>query len=180
MTILDELRAGVITSSAEATRSYGERLAVALPPDTTLALHGDLGVGKTTFVQGLARGFGLSTQVTSPTFNILHLYRNAPTVQSLGKVGAAPCVPGHSPQGPTLVHLDAYRLENVRQIEALMLDDFLLTPYCLAVEWPERIADWLSAETWHLTLAIDSPGHHRLTLRPPDNHRSGVSAQFRE
>jgi tRNA threonylcarbamoyladenosine biosynthesis protein TsaE len=45
-----------------------------------------------------------------------------------------------------------------------MLDDFLVSPYCLAVEWPERIADWLPAETWHLTLAIDSPGRHRLTL----------------
>jgi hypothetical protein len=48
------------------------------------------------------------------------------------------------------------------------------------VEWPERIADWLSAETWHLTLAIDSPGRHRLTLRQPGDDRSGVSAQFRE
>jgi tRNA threonylcarbamoyladenosine biosynthesis protein TsaE len=62
------------------------------------------------------------------------------------------------------VHLDAYRLENAQQIAALMLDDFLVSPYCLAVEWPERIADWLPAETWQLTLGIDSPGRHRLTL----------------
>jgi len=44
------------------------------------------------------------------------------------------------------VHLDAYRLENAHQIAALMLDDFLVSPYCLAVEWPERIADWLPAK----------------------------------
>jgi tRNA threonylcarbamoyladenosine biosynthesis protein TsaE len=163
MTILEDLRTGVSTASAEETRWRGEQLASALPPDATLALHGDLGVGKTTFVQGLALGFGLSTQVTSPTFNILHLYRNAPP-----PVGATPLQsPRQGAASLTLVHFDAYRLENARQIEALMLDDFLVSPYCLAVEWPERIAEWLPAATWHLTLAIESRGQHRLTLRLP-------------
>ena len=64
MAVLAELRNGVTTSSAEDTRRCGALLAAALPPDATVALHGDLGAGKTTFVQGLARGFGLSTQVT--------------------------------------------------------------------------------------------------------------------
>jgi len=146
MPILTELRAGVTTGSAGDTRRFAARLAAALPPNATLALHGDLGVGKTTFVQGLAQGFGLSAQVTSPTFNILHLYRS----------------PG--PGSPSLVHLDAYRLENAHQISELMLEDFLVSPYCLAVEWPERIAGWLPADTWHLTLAIESPGRHRLIL----------------
>jgi tRNA threonylcarbamoyladenosine biosynthesis protein TsaE len=159
MTILDELRAGVVTESAEETRRCGEHLAVALPPDTTLALHGDLGVGKTTFVQGLARGFGLSSQVTSPTFNILHIYRGIP--------------PPPRANTSTLVHLDAYRLENAHQIAALMLEDFLVTPYCLAVEWPERIAGWLPPAAWHLTLAIESPGRHRLTLQSRADGCSG-------
>ena len=151
-TILAELRAGVTTTSAEETRRQGARLAAALPPDATLALHGDLGVGKTTFVQGLAHGFGLYAQVTSPTFNILHLYRGAPGSSRWDA------------RGPTLVHLDAYRLEDAHQVAALMLDDFLVSPYCLAVEWPDRIADWLPADTWHLALAIESPGRHRVTL----------------
>ena len=173
MTFLDELRAGVATASAEATRRLAARLAAVLPRDTTLALHGDLGVGKTTFVQGLAQGLGLSAQVTSPTFNIVHLYRNAPAPRRPGKGRAEHHLPRNKRAAPgrpdlrglTLVHLDAYRLENAHQIAALMLDDFLVSPYCLAVEWPERIADWLPAETWHLTLAIDSPGRHRLTLQ---------------
>ena len=142
MSIFTELRAGVVTSSAGETRLLGARLAAALPPDATLALHGNLGVGKTTFVQGLAQGFGIPDLVTSPTFNILHLYRSR----------------------RTLVHLDAYRLENAHQVSELMLEDFLVSPYCLAVEWPEKIAAALPADAWHLTLGIEAPGRHRVEL----------------
>lgn len=142
MNIFDELRAGVTTGSAEATREIGARLAAGLPPDAALALHGDLGVGKTTLVQGLARGLGVAGAVTSPTFNILHLYRGT----------------------RTLVHLDAYRLDHPRQVAELMLDDFLVSPYCLAVEWPDMIAAWLPADTLHLVLGIEAPGRHRLAL----------------
>lgn len=142
MSIFAELRAGVVTGSAGETRLLGARLAAALPPDATLALHGNLGVGKTTFVQGLAQGFGIPDTVTSPTFNILHLYRG----------------------GCTLVHLDAYRLENAHQVSELMLEDFLASPYCLAVEWPERIAAWLPADALHLVLGIEMPGRHRVAL----------------
>ncbi|MDD2762504.1 MAG: tRNA (adenosine(37)-N6)-threonylcarbamoyltransferase complex ATPase subunit type 1 TsaE [Opitutaceae bacterium] len=145
MSILAELHAGVVTASADETRRLGARLAAALPPDAALALHGDLGVGKTTFVQGLAQGFGIPGAVTSPTFNILHLYRG---------------VPG----GRTLVHLDAYRLDNAHQVSELMLDDFLIPPYCLAVEWPEKIAAWLPDGMLQLTLGIEAPGRHRLML----------------
>jgi tRNA threonylcarbamoyladenosine biosynthesis protein TsaE len=63
------------------------------------------------------------------------------------------------------VHLDAYRLDNARQLDELMLDDFLVSPYCVAVEWPDRIATWLPADALHLSLDIEAPGRHRLTLR---------------
>lgn len=148
MNIREELRAGVVTTSVDEMRRLGARFAATLPPDATLALHGDLGVGKTTFVQGLAQGFGLPGAVTSPTFNILHLYR----------------APASAPGARTLAHLDAYRLETPHQVAELMLDDILISPYCLAVEWPERIAAWLPADAVHLTLAIDAPGRHRVTL----------------
>jgi tRNA threonylcarbamoyladenosine biosynthesis protein TsaE len=142
MSIYAKLLAGVETASAAETQAVAEALAAALPPDATLALHGDLGVGKTTFVQGLARGFGIDDAVTSPTFTVFTLYRGS----------------------RTLVHLDAYRLENSRQIDALMLEDFLTSPWCLAVEWPEKMADWLPAGTLHLTLGISAPGRHSLKL----------------
>lgn len=138
-----KLRAGVTTSSAEETRALAAEFAASLPPDTTLALHGNLGVGKTTFVQGLARGLGIQESVTSPTFGIYTLHR-----------------------GPTnLLHLDAYRLENGQQVEDLLLVDFLVTPWCMAVEWPEKIADWLPAATLHLELGIADDEKHTLRLR---------------
>ena len=143
MNVFDRLRAGVVTSSADESRGIAAAFGAALPADTPLALHGDLGVGKTTFVQGLARGLGIVGHVTSPTFNIFTLHR-----------------------GPTnLLHLDAYRIQTAREIEDLLLADFLVTPWCLAVEWPERIADWLPGNTLHLELGIAAGEKHTIRLR---------------
>ncbi len=141
--ICARVRAGVVTASAEATRALAAEFAATLPPDTTLALHGNLGVGKTTFVQGLARGLGITDAVTSPTFNIFTLHRGR----------------------TMLVHLDAYRLETARQVDDLLLSDFLVSPWCLAVEWPEKIADWLPPGTLHLELGIAPNERHTLRLR---------------
>jgi tRNA threonylcarbamoyladenosine biosynthesis protein TsaE len=154
VTIFETLRTGVATASAEETRSLAAELAAALPPDATLALHGDLGAGKTTFVQGLAHGFGIVEPVTSPTFTIFTLHR-APV----------PARHGRGDGGCTLVHLDAYRLDDPRQIEALMLDDFLVSPWCLAVEWPGKIAGWLPDNALHLVLGIADDGRHTIRLR---------------
>ena len=144
--ICARLRAGVVTSSAEATRALAAEFAAALPADATLALHGNLGVGKTTFVQGLAQGLGIKEPVTSPTFNIFSLHR--------GRIN--------------LLHLDAYRLETARQVDDLLLNDFMISPWCLAVEWPEKIADWLPRGTLHLELDITRDERHSLILRPPE------------
>ena len=143
MTILDRLRHSITTATAEETRLIAAELAAVLPADTTLALHGDLGVGKTTFVQGLAHGMGVREQVTSPTFAIYTVYRGA---------------------GRTLVHLDAYRLENESQVESLLLEEFLVSPWILAVEWPEKTGGWLSPAALHLTLSIVTGDRHRLVL----------------
>jgi tRNA threonylcarbamoyladenosine biosynthesis protein TsaE len=142
--VLSELRAGVVTSDADATRALAARLAAALPPGTVLALHGDLGAGKTTFTQGLARGLGIRESVTSPTFNIFTLHRDA---------------------GKTLLHLDAYRLDGGAQLEELMIDDFLIAPWWLVIEWPEKVADWVPADALHLELGITPDQRHSLRLR---------------
>ena len=144
MTILDRLRAGVTTASAAETQMLATNLAAVLPVDVTLALHGDLGVGKTTFVQGLARGFGVAEPVTSPTFTIFTLHRGS---------------------NRTLVHLDAYRLTSADELDTLMLEDFLVTPYCLAVEWPEKVSPWFLPDTWHLDFGIRADEHHTVRLR---------------
>lgn len=143
MSISAKLKQGITTESAEQTRSLAAELAAALPPDTTLALHGDMGVGKTTFVQGLAHGLGVHEHVTSPTFAIYSVYQGTKK---------------------KLIHLDAYRLEKESQIESLLLDEFLVNPYVLAVEWPEKTGAWLPKDAWHLTLSIVDGDKHRLVL----------------
>ena len=142
--IIERLKAGVTTASAEEMQALAAKLAAVLPADAVLALHGDLGVGKTTFVQGLARGFGITEPVTSPTFTLYSLHRGP---------------------GRLLAHLDAYRLENAAQLDTLMLEDFLVSPYCLAIEWPDNIAAWLPAGTLHLDLGIAADGRHPIRLR---------------
>ena len=141
--ICDKLRQGITTASAEETRALAAELAAALPADVVLALHGDMGVGKTTFVQGLARGFGVKEQVTSPTFAIYSVYQG---------------------EKRKLVHLDAYRLEHERQLEDLLLEEFLTSPWCLAVEWPEKVGAWLPPGAWHVTLSIVEGDRHHLVL----------------
>lgn len=143
MNVLDKLRRGVTTKSAEESRALAAEFAATLAGDTTLALHGNLGVGKTTFVQGLARGLGIREAVTSPTFNIFTLHR--------GRMN--------------LLHLDAYRLESAQQVEDLLLSDFMVSPWCLAVEWPDKIADWLPADTLHFELGITPDEQHTVRLR---------------
>jgi tRNA threonylcarbamoyladenosine biosynthesis protein TsaE len=142
MNVIDQLKRGVLTMSAEETRQLAELLAQELPPTATLALHGDLGVGKTTFVQGLALGFGIKESVTSPTFSIYTFHH--------GK--------------RLLAHLDAYRLGKPEEIDALLLDEFLKPPYCLAIEWPEKLGNWVPNEALHIDFGIINK-NHTLKLR---------------
>lgn len=143
--ILQELTAGVRTGSAAETEALAARLGAVLPADSVLALHGELGAGKTTFVRGLARAWGITEAVTSPTFNLYTIYQGA----------------------RQLIHLDAYRLESGADLDALMIEDFLQSPWCLAVEWPERIPDALPEDALHLYLSIDADQCHVIGLTNP-------------
>lgn len=144
MSTTDTLRAGIVTRSPEETQALAAAWAAELPAGSTVALHGDLGVGKTTFVQGFARGLGVTDAVTSPTFTVFNLYRAGPK---------------------TLIHLDAYRLSSDAEVDALMVDDFLRDPWWLVVEWPERFGAGVPTNAQHLDLSIRPDGSHALRLR---------------
>lgn len=133
---------GITTASAEATMAAAAELAQHLPVDCTLALQGDLGAGKTTFVKGLARAWGIHETITSPTFNIYSIYEGQ----------------------RQLIHVDLYRLNGPGVWEGLMLDEFLKNPYCLAIEWPERLGEELEENALRLSLQIDSDKEHRIQL----------------
>ena len=140
--LLQQLREGVVSKSADETEQIARTLAALVPENQVLAFHGDLGAGKTPFIRGLARAWDIVEPVTSPTFNLYTLYQGS----------------------RQLVHLDAYRLGSGADLDALMIDDFLAPPWCLAVEWPERIADGLPDDAWHLYLEIDATTAHRIRL----------------
>ncbi len=143
MDIIKELQGGFISRSADDTEAAGEALARALAPDMTLALSGELGTGKTTFVKGLARGWGIRKSITSPTFNLYTLYDG----------------------DRRLIHFDAYRLDSPEAAEDLLIEDFLQSPYCLVVEWPEKVADWLPSPRMNLSFAIAGENRHTIRLQ---------------
>ena len=109
--------------SPEATRAFAAHLGAGLAAGDLVLLEGDLGAGKTTFVQGLARGMGLAARVKSPTYTLVHEHRGADS--GGGK-------------GPGLGHLDLYRMAAGRDLSDLGLDD-LLARGAVAVEWGGRL-----------------------------------------
>ena len=111
--------------SPEQTRRIGVRLGGALQAGDIICLQGDLGAGKTTFVQGIAQGWGSKDSVSSPTFILVNVYRRS--------------------DGSQLFHMDAYRLDSTPEAEELDLDT-MLAQGPLIVEWPERIDGLVPAE----------------------------------
>ena len=112
--------------SVEETWDLARRLAAELKPGDVVCLEGDLGAGKTTFVQGLSSALGLPGRVTSPTFCI---------VQEHGPVG-----------GRLLVHMDLYRLSSEDDVLAIGWEDYLSRGAVIAVEWPERAGSLVPPE----------------------------------
>lgn len=105
-----------------------------------LALHGDLGSGKTAFVKALARELGVQEDVTSPTFVILKLY---------------PLDEHH--EYSVLAHIDAYRVDEVDEMRPLRFTELLKEEHILiCIEWAEKIAELLPAHTLHMTLTIEN------------------------
>ncbi len=112
-----------------------------------LALHGELGAGKTTFVKALAEALGVEEVVTSPTFVILKLY-------PLDESG----------EYQTLAHIDAYRVDDQDEMRPLRFESLLKEEGVLiCIEWAERIKDLLPEDTLHMTFTINKDGSRTIT-----------------
>lgn len=109
----------------------------ASPGATVVALHGDLGAGKTSFTQALGQLLGVTEHITSPTFTIMKSYETTDAVFQ------------------NLIHMDAYRLEDISELGPLRFVDILTTPSTLfCIEWAEKIKDALPAGVINLTLEV--------------------------
>ena len=144
--ILQQLEEGMTTYSESGTLEVAAALAKEFPKDQILALEGTLGTGKTTFMKGMAREWGIQDPILSPTYNLYFCYQG---------------------KERNLVHLDAYRLQKEQDAESLLIKDFLESPWCLAIEWPERVPELITPQSWHLTLKNDEKDRHDLRLRIP-------------
>lgn len=127
------------TATPEDTRAVGEVLSRLLQPGDSVFLGGDLGAGKTTLVQGVARGLGVDVPVTSPTFTLVKEYE------------------GRLP----LTHADVFRLERVQDVVDLGLEE---STGVLFVEWGSVVEDLFPAERLRIELGMDSNETRRLAV----------------
>jgi tRNA threonylcarbamoyladenosine biosynthesis protein TsaE len=138
----DEAVHEIVSHSRQATLRLGERLGQVCAPGDLILLCGDLGSGKTTLTQGIARGLEISGAVSSPTFALIKEYA--------GRL--------------SLFHMDLYRLDDLAEIEALGIEDYLERGGVCVVEWADRGELLWPAEWLRIHLRTDGAHSRRLAL----------------
>jgi tRNA threonylcarbamoyladenosine biosynthesis protein TsaE len=131
--VRDRFKEKYFLASREETIALGQIFAKLLPKGSILALSGDLGAGKTTFVQGLAEGLGISEPIQSPTFILLNLYEG-------------------------LFHFDLYRMKKTADFLSLGFEEYFVKEGICCIEWPDRIAEILPSETIYIHFAYENEG----------------------
>lgn len=131
-----------VSHSTQETEQFGEEVAKSLRGGDVLAFTGSLGMGKTAFTRGLARGLGCRGRVTSPTFTIVNEYE--------GKM--------------PLFHFDMYRLGSSDELFDIGWDDYLARGGVCAVEWSERVSDALPDDTIYVDIARGEEDENTRTI----------------
>ena len=135
----------ILSRSLRETLRLGSNFVKNLPAGTVVALEGDLGSGKTTFIKGMAASLGFKKdKVKSPTFALMHIY----------------------PTRPKLYHFDLYRLETRKELENLGLAEFFADPSAIScVEWAEKAGGLLPRNAWRVKFETTDRRSRRLTFR---------------
>ena len=131
-----------LSHSPEETEQLGEQLGRTLRPGSVVAYRGDLGMGKTAFTRGLARGLGCTCRVTSPTFTIVNEYS-----------GALP-----------LFHFDMYRLDNSDALFDIGWEDYLARGGVCAVEWSENVPEAFDGSEIRVSIEKCSDNARKITI----------------
>ncbi len=140
----------LLSRSADETRALGETVGAHLKPGDLVFLHGELGAGKTTFVSGVARGMGIESEIVSPTFVLIVEHMN----HQHANRERANCEHANL-SGAPLLHLDAYRLEDLDEhaLHDAGIFDFLERDDAVKiVEWPSRIREFLPTPRFEIYL----------------------------
>lgn len=121
----------VITKSIEETQKFAQEFAGKLKPGNIIALYGELGAGKTIFVQGLAKGLGFRGKVFSPTFIFMRPYKISDQTSDIRDQGSKIKI---------LYHIDLYRLEGIMDLKNIGVEEFISEKDAVsAIEWAEKI-----------------------------------------
>jgi len=135
--------AEIVSPSAAATEAAGERLGATLGPGAVVALTGELGAGKTSFVQGLVRGLGASVRATSPTFVLVNEYA--------GRV--------------RIHHVDAFRTESMTELMDLGLLEMIGGDGVTIVEWADKLTPLLPPDAIHVHITGVGDELRTITIR---------------
>jgi tRNA threonylcarbamoyladenosine biosynthesis protein TsaE len=143
----------LVSKSPEDTQALGRRLGARLGPGDVVACIGPLGAGKTCFLQGLARGLGVTADVTSPTFVLVNEYHGRLRVY----------------------HVDAYRTGSLTELVDLGLEEMLHGPGVTVVEWADKLLPLLPPRTITVTLAGLGDEPRQIEIVGPVEVLAGVS-----
>lgn len=159
MAVIEKGSFEVISRSPTQTRRIGMRLGEMLQPGDVIGLEGNLGAGKTTFVQGIASGWGSYDSVSSPTYVLINVYRRLDRKQ--------------------LFHLDAFRLMSPE--EAIDLDiDTMLDQGPLLVEWADRIKETLPEDYLWINMRFINDEQRDFIVNARGDRHKNLLDQFRE
>lgn len=147
-----------VSRSPEETQAIAEAVAPVLLPGDIVALSGDLGAGKTAFVQGAARGLGVAERVTSPTFVIVREYQ-----------GRVP-----------VLHVDVYRLGNLRELVDLGYEEFLDPAWVVFIEWGDAVEVLLPPEWLEVEMRREDDEERRVVFRAHGREWGRRLARVRE
>ncbi len=131
----------IVVNDATSMQKLGEKLSKFLQPRDLVYLLGDLGAGKTTMVQGIAKGLNYEGRVTSPTFTLMNIYATEPEIY----------------------HFDFYRLEG-EELEDLGLDDYLERDGIALIEWPDFTSNLLPQESLLITIDLTDQDYDKPRL----------------
>ncbi len=149
----------LITESAKETQEFGERFADKVKSGGVVCLYGDLGAGKTTFVQGVAKGLGVKARIVSPTFILVRRYDLRSQISN-HKSTLQKLKPNY------LWHVDLYRLANVEEARGVGIEEVISDPNNIVfIEWPEKVEEILPRKHWAVRMRTVSENEREIEIR---------------
>lgn len=161
MPILNQQTIEFVSNGMEQTERFGFRLGELLTTGDVLCLSGELGAGKTAMARGVARGWGSSHRVTSPTFTLINEYPR-------------------DEDGRILYHMDSYRLDSEEDVLSAGVEDILLDGETIMIEWPEQLGTFMPADKLWISLLTIEETKRRIRMEAYGERPFQLMEQFRK